>query len=237
MYGVRSTELAYNHYLNNLYGYKYLKHVEAFDKVLGFGSSWGYEFLPIIDKINELHILEPSLQTRSEQLGNVTPVYHTPTPSGTILCEDNSFDLITVISAMHHVPNVTFVLNELFRVLKPNGYLLLREPITSMGDWRFSRKGLTKNERGIPENVLDEIIKNSNIKVVQKHLFTCMTPFLRRISHGHSFFNSNCYFILDKYLSKLLAFNKSYHPTNKLKRIAPQAAFYVLQKKNTTIIR
>jgi SAM-dependent methyltransferase len=230
MAGVHVTENTYNHYLNKLYGYKYLEHVETFDKALGFGSSWGYEFLPIIDKIKELYIIEPSLQTRSEQLGNITPIYYTPTPSGTIHCNDNTFDLITVIDAMHHVPNVTFVLNQLFRVLKPNGYLLLREPITSMGDWRVPRKGLTKNERGIPENVLDEIIKDNNIQVVQKHLYACMTPFFRRISHGNPFFNSEIYYNFDKYLSKLFAFNRYYHPTNKLKRIAPQCAFYVMKK-------
>jgi SAM-dependent methyltransferase len=100
-----------------MYGYKYLKKISGFNKVLGLGSSWGYEFLPIIDKIRELHIIESSLQTRSKKLGSLIPVYHTPNVSGVIDFPDNSFDLITVFSTLHHIPNVTFVLKELFRVL------------------------------------------------------------------------------------------------------------------------
>jgi SAM-dependent methyltransferase len=230
MYGIEVNEKSYESHTNNMYGYKYLKNIPTFDKVLGLGSSWGYEFLPIIDKIKELSIIESSLQTRSKILGAITPVYYSPTPSGIINFPDNTFDLINVFSTLHHIPNVTFVLNELFRVLKPNGYLLLKEPIVSMGDWRFQRKGLTKNERGIPENILDEIIKNTNICVVQKHYLACMTPFFRRLSGNHPFFNSKLYYMLDKYLSKLFVFNISYHPTTKLKRIAPQNIFYVLRK-------
>jgi SAM-dependent methyltransferase len=230
MYGIEANGKSYSNHTNNMYGYKYLKNIPTFSKVLGLGSSWGYEFLPIIDKIKELSIIESSLQTRSEILGKITPAYYSPTPSGRINFPENTFDLINVFSTLHHIPNVTFVLNELFRVLKPNGYLLLKEPIISMGDWRLERQGLTKNERGIPENVLDGIIKNANIFVVQKHYFACMTSFFVRNSRNHPFFDSKRYHIFDKYLSKLFAFNISYHPTTKIRRIAPQNIFYVLRK-------
>jgi ubiquinone/menaquinone biosynthesis C-methylase UbiE len=199
---------------------------------LGLGSSWGYEFLPIIDRIKELNIIESSLYTRSEKLGGLIPVYYTPNTLGTIDFQDNSFDLINVFSTLHHIPNVTFVLKELFRVLKPNGYLLLQEPIISMGDWRNKRDGLTVNERGIPDFLLDKIIKDSNMSIVQKHYFACMTSFLVRITNHHSFFRSKCYYVIDKYLSKLFAFNIVYHPTTLLKRIAPQNVFYVLKKQS-----
>jgi ubiquinone/menaquinone biosynthesis C-methylase UbiE len=213
-----------------MYGYKYLKHIPVFDKVLGLGSSWGYEFLPVIDKIKELHIIESSLQTRSKELGTLTLLYHTPSVSGIINFPDNSFDLINVFSTLHHIPNVTFVLKELFRVLKPNGYLLLKEPINSMGDWRKKREGLTINERGIPEQIFDRTIQESNMYIVQKHYLSCMTSFFRRITNNHPFFRTKYYYMIDKYLSKLFAFNITYHPTTKLKRIAPHVAFYVLRK-------
>jgi SAM-dependent methyltransferase len=230
MYGVKVQKGIYKHHINNMYGYKYLKKIPEFNKVLGLGSSWGYEFLPVINKIKELHIIESSLQTRSKELGSLMPVYHTPSALGIIDFPDNSFDLITVFSTLHHIPNVTFVLKELFRVLKPDGYLLLREPVISMGDWRKKRLGLTVNERGIPEKILNKTIQKSNMHIVQKHYFACMTSFFVRITNGHSFFKSKYYYILDKYLSKLFAFNVIYHPTTRFKRIAPQAIFYILRK-------
>jgi SAM-dependent methyltransferase len=231
LYGVKAQKGMYSHCINNMYGYKYLRKIPTFDKVLGLGSSWGYEFLPIIDKIKELNIIESSLQTRSEKLGNLRPVYHTPSVLGIIDFPDNSFDLISVFSTLHHIPNVTFILKELFRVLKPGGHLLLKEPIISMGDWRKKREGLTVNERGIPEKILSKAIKEANIDIVQKHYFACMTSFFRRIANGHAFFRSKYYYMIDKYLSKLLSFNIIYHPTTRLKRIAPQNIFYVLKKQ------
>jgi SAM-dependent methyltransferase len=231
MYGVKVQMEKYNHHVHNMYGYKYLKKIPSFEKVLGLGSSWGYEFLPVIDKIKELNIIESSLQTRSKKLGSLIPVYHTPNVSGAINFPDNSFDLISVLDTLHHIPNVSFVLKELFRVLKPNGYLLLSEPIVSMGDWRKKRPGLTANERGIPEKILNETIQKFNIHIVQKHYFACMTSFFVRITKGHSFFRSQYYYILDKYLSKLFAFNIIYHPITRLQRIAPQCVFYVLRKR------
>jgi SAM-dependent methyltransferase len=231
MYGINAKIETYTHHVNNMYGYKYLKKIPTFSKVMGLGSSWGYEFLPIIDKIQELHIIEASLQTRSKKLGSLTPVYHTPNVSGAINFPDNSFELINVFSTLHHIPNVTFVLKELFRVLKPNGYLLLKEPVISMGDWRRQRAGLTLNERGIPEKILDKTIKESNMCIIQKHYFACMTSFFVRMTNHHYFFRSKCYYTIDKYLSKLFAFNIVYHSTTRLKRIAPQSVFYVLRKQ------
>jgi SAM-dependent methyltransferase len=229
--GLKVQSETYNHNINNMYGYKYLKNISTFGKVLGLGSSWGYEFLPIIDKIKELNIIEASMQTRSKKLGDLIPVYHTPNISGAIDFPDNSFDLINVFSTLHHIPNVAFVLKELFRVLKPGGYLLLKEPINSMGDWREKRDGLTVNERGIPLKILVKIIEDADMNIIQKHLFACMTSFLVRMTKNHPFFGSKCYYIIDKYLSKLFTFNIIYHPTTRLKRIAPHDVFFVLEKR------
>lgn len=230
MYGINAHEETYDHLLNIIYGYKYLNKTLVFNRVLGLGSSWGYEFLPIINKIKELNIIESSLQTRSKKLGTLTPVYYTPNDSGAIDFPDNSFDLITVFSTLHHIPNVSFVLSELFRTLKPCGYMLLKEPVISMGDWREKRKGLTVNERGIPDKILERIIKDARMQIVKKHYHSCMTSFFTRITNGHPFFNTKVYHIIDKYLSGLFSFNIVYHPTTLLRRIAPQGVFYVLRK-------
>ena len=232
MYGINTSENSYNHHTNIMYGYKYLNKLPVFKRALGYGSSWGYEFLPIIDKIQELHIIDSSKQTVNQKLGDLIPIYHIANISGAIDFPDNHFDLITVFSTLHHIPNVTFVLNELFRVLKPNGYMLLREPVSSMGDWREKRAGLTVNERGIPPQILEKIILEANIHIVKRHYFHSMIAFFIRISNKSNFFQSKTYHFMDKYLSKILTFNMHYHPTNKLQRVSPQEVFYVLRKLN-----
>lgn len=216
--------------LNVFYGYSHLKACQTFDKALGFGASWGYEFMPIIDKIKSLDIIESSTQTISTQLGNIVPKYTVPNVKGDIDFSDNTFNLITCFDTLHHIPNVSFVLKELFRVLKPGGYMLLREPIHSMGDWRDKRIGLTKNERGIPLLYFSKIILDSKIDIIEKHYYSCMTSYFNRIFNGSRFLNTKAYLYIDKYLSKLFAFNVHYHETNKLQRIAPISIFYVLRK-------
>jgi SAM-dependent methyltransferase len=215
--------------LDVLFGYKYLPD-KKFTNVLGFGSSWGYEFLPIINEINNLTIIDSSEQTISKKLGNIVPNYVKATISGKIDFPDNSFDLISCFSVLHHIPNVTFVISELVRVLQPCGYLLLREPINSMGDWNGYRQGLTKRERGIPPKYLQKIIASQNcrIKKVTYHHF--IYSFLNRIMPSASFLRSKLYLKLDHILSELFLWNFHYHPKNKLQRISPHNIYYVLQK-------
>ncbi|MDR1115767.1 MAG: class I SAM-dependent methyltransferase [Tannerella sp.] len=224
------------HNLNMLYGYRYLNRLK-FNNVLGFGSSWGYEFLPIIDRVKKLTIIESSSQTVSKKIGKIVPVYKKPNVNGKIDYPDNTFDLVTCFDTLHHIPNVSFVLNELFRILCPNnkpnrgggGYLLLREPTISMGDWRTTRPGLTTNERGIPKDYLSKIIKDANMEIVQKHYYSCATSFLKR---NWKKLNSDSwmYLYFDKHISRLLSFNTHYHAVSKLQRIAPSSVFYVLRK-------
>lgn len=238
MYGVKvedSKSYEY-HNLNILYGYRYLKNQETFHKALGFGASWGYEILPVIDKIEHLTIVEPSLQTRSSILGEkIIPEYKSPNIEGNLEFPDNTFDLITCFDTLHHIPNVSLVLKELFRVLQPGGYMLLREPVHSMGDWRNKRSGLTINERGIPEEYLLKIINQNEIHIVRKHYYYCMTSFLKRTFKKMNT-DSWLYLYFDKILSYLFKFNIHYHPENKIQRISPTSIFYVLRKSDYTCI-
>ena len=70
----------YYHEVNKLYGYKYLAH-KTYHNALGLGSAWGFEFLPIIDRIKNLYILEPSDKLISTKLGELSPIYSKPTIS------------------------------------------------------------------------------------------------------------------------------------------------------------
>ena len=225
------------HEYNNIHGFQKLKHVSTFENALGLGSAWGFEFEPIIDKIKKITIIEPSDNMISNKIGNVLPKYVKPTVTGELPFEKDQFDLITCFGTLHHMPNVTYSIGEMIRVLKPNGYLLIREPIISMGDWRQPRQGLTRNERGIPIHIFDGIFAKNNVEVVSKGYCFTMSSYIQRL-FGKLFkkpiYSYKGYVLFDKYISMIFKSNVHYHPKSKMERLSPQSVFYVIKKRSKT---
>lgn len=221
------------HHLNTLHGFRFLPEHLTFERALGLGSAYGDEFLPVISRIKSICILEPSDQLVGDHLQGVTLQYKKPSVEGKIDYADNFFQLETCFGTLHHIPNVSFVLSELYRCLAPGGYLLIREPVNSMGDWRHPRHGLTKRERGIPVDFLRTRIRELGFRVVNESFCFAMTSFLER-KLGRFFqrplHEYKAYIAADKVLSALTVFNLKYNPQTPLQRIAPSSVFYVLQK-------
>jgi ubiquinone/menaquinone biosynthesis C-methylase UbiE len=163
-------------------------------------------------------------------LGNLEPHYIKPNILGNLDFADNSFDLIVSFSVLHHIPNVSYVMSELIRVLKPNGILLIREPIVSMGDWRMPRRGLTKNERGIPLPIFENIILENNLQILAKNYCDCSFIYktLKRIFKLK--YDSKIIQRIDKVFSKLLSWNYRYHRISFFEKISPASIFLVLKK-------
>ena len=184
--------------------------------------------MPIIEKIEKITIVEPSKKLRSKKVGNIIPRYIDPLPSGEIKLKDNSISLITCFGVLHHIPNVSKIISEFTRVLERGGYLLIREPIVSMGDWRKKRRGLTSRERGIPEKIMLKIVKNNNFKIISKRKI--MFPLTSRLRER---FNrrEKALIPIDFYLSKLFSWNNKYHSNKFYHKIKPSSVFYVLKKK------
>jgi SAM-dependent methyltransferase len=217
------------HTQNIINGFNYIRDFR-FKNVLGFGSAYGFEFFPIIDNIEKITILESSENLKSNKIGNIIPAYLKPNINGTINFNENSFDLITCFGVLHHIPNVSFVLNELIRVLEPGGFLLLKEPINTMGDWRFPREGLTKNERGIPVKLLDNIFKSANVEVLSRKFIDSL--FIHKIitRFFKIDYNSKSYAKLDRLVSQIFSFNLHYHRIHNYQKIAPGGVFFVIKK-------
>ncbi len=226
------------HNINIVHGFSKIDQKKVFDKVLGIGAAYGNEFEPIAGRIKELHILEPSEQLVSTEIFGLKPIYKKPSVDGTIDYPDNTFDLITCFGVLHHIPNISHVLLELNRILKPGGQLLVREPIISMGDWNGPRKGLTKRERGIPVKIYKNIIAKIGFEVKSSsYCFALSSVLDRKIGHLlkkpiHSYLG---YVYFDKFFSNLFAWNLRYHATKPYQRIAPQNIYFVLQKKQKTV--
>jgi len=217
------------HALNMEYGFRFLPDT-TFSHVLGVGSAYGDELLPIVGKSSRITILEPAEGFVITKLNGYPVEYKKPQPSGILPFAKESFDLIICLGVLHHIPNVSTVVGEFFRCLKPNGYVLIREPIKSLGDWRKPRKGLTKRERGIPLEIFRKIILSAGFEVVREQ--KCMFSLTSRLRHVLStpVFNSRFAVFLDKILCSFPLWSNKYHPTNPFHKLSPSSVFYVLRK-------
>ncbi len=218
------------HCVNKVHGFSYLKNLNNLN-VLSFGGAYGDELMPIIARIKSLDIIEPSTKFFNNKIKNVDLRYIKPDVSGKIMLNDGLYDLITCFGVLHHIPNVSYVISEMYRVLKPGGIILLREPIVSMGDWTKPRKGLTKNERGIPLKIFREILTKNSL-VVKNEVLCFTKPFdiLFKKLFRKDPYNSMLYIYLDKLLGLLLYFNYSYNRSTLLSKISPTCVYYVIKK-------
>lgn len=217
------------HELNNYYGFQHLNK-EKYQEVLGIGSAYGEEFFPITSKIERLTILEPSEKFIRDKIHGIPATYIQPNSNGKLPFTDNNFDLITCFGTLHHIPNVSFVMEEMYRCLSPKGTILIREPIISLGDWSKPRIGLTKRERGIPLNYFDSIVKSCQFQVQKKSL--CIFPPVQKISRklGIIPYNNRVLTLIDRLASQLTKGNLRYHRTNTLQKFSPTSVYYVLSK-------
>jgi SAM-dependent methyltransferase len=224
---------SYEYKYHELNKYHLFRHIRL-DKpavAIGLGSAYGDEFTPIAGNLSKIVIIEPSDKLSAVNHRNGLMLeYCKPGTDGKLYFEDNYFSVATSFGTLHHIANVSFVLSELYRCLKPGGYLLLREPIVTQGDWRQPRRGLTKNERGLPYNWLLKTVSAIGFEIHRKALFD-FAPFTKLIHFiGIPAFTSSTATKLDRFLSVLFSFNKRYHRTKFLHKFGPASVAMVLCK-------
>ena len=217
------------HALNAYHAYRFLP-ATSFDHALGFGAAYGDEFLPIAARIGAITVVDPSEVFRKDRIGGVAATWVKPSPDGRLPLESGTFDLITCLGVLHHIPNVSFVVGELARVLRPGGWMVMREPIHSMGDWTRPRRGLTKRERGIPVAILRRIVQSSGLET--RRMSFCGFPAVPRLFHvvRPDIYNSPFAVRVDSLLSAMFSWNVSYHPRTFLQRLRPTSVFLILGK-------
>ena len=189
-----------------------LEHRTSLGKVLGLGSGNGEEFRPVRRWIEHLHIVESA---EGYFHNDATTTYTKARVDGSLDFPDEFFDTAVNIAVLHHIPNVTHVLGELFRVLKPGGFCLVKEPITTLGAWHLPRKsGLAPCERGFPRALLEEMLRRTGFEIVIRTCFEF--PPLRHLRDrgGIDTYNSKFWTGLDRLCCKLTDWNYRYHRVN-----------------------
>lgn len=154
-----------------------------------------------------------------------------PEISGSINLGNFSQDVVCAFSVLHHIPNVSFVIGEIHRVMKPGGLFLVREPCSSMGDWRFSRSA-TPNERGISAYYLRTAAERSGFKLVTKPIpiiFNPLNRFLKKTGL-FSLMSFSLIYWIDRTASWIASWNDYYWRDAWYKKFGPSAYYYVFQK-------
>lgn len=219
------------HMLDRLHAWRHIP-VRRFEHALGIGSATGDEFLPVLDQISEITILEPSSYYATwNNIQGVPARWIRPEISGDIPFPANAFDLITCLSVLHHIPNVSHVIDECARVLAKDGVLVVREPVISMGDWRHTRPGLTIRERGIPRPLLFRFLKDAGLRIICKSTWSHPLVDVPLALVGRDPYDSLLATFTDALLSRLFAWNYRYHRTSPIHKLAPRAMYLVLRRK------
>ncbi len=218
------------HALSVFHGFRHLPRGQRFNDVLGFGSCFGGEFAPIADRLGHLTTVDPSeALMRASVFG--APCNHVkPVETGTLPCDDASFDLLTCFGVLQHIPNVAHVVSELARCLRPGGYALIRAPVVSMGDWREPRPGLTKREGGLPVHDFHDVLEANGLKV--QRLGWCVFPLLPQVGDRLKVRAVKLPWVtwLHAGVCALLAPNLRYHAALTWHKFRPNSACFVLSK-------
>lgn len=199
---------------------------------MGFGAAYGEELKPLLPRIDRITIMDPSDAFVKESVGGVPAQWVKPDPSGRMPFPDQTFDLITCFGVLHHVPNVSFVLREMVRVLKPGGYALIREPVVSMGDWRKPRQGLTKRERGIPLPIFRRMVADAGFAIIRERRIVFRPWILVSAKLGVWPYNSAWSTAMDSVLARFFLWNNRYHAQGMLDKFRPSAVYAVLRKQS-----
>lgn len=152
-------------------------------------------------------------------------------PLGSIPCDDGAVALAIAFSVLHHIGNVTRVIREISRVLQRGGRFLVREPCSSMGDWRKARSA-TPNERGIPREWMIRTCEAAGLVVERKPVPICL-EFLNKLLKRTIGFRSvplSLLYVVDRVLSRLISVNDHYWRDSLWKKIGPSSYFYVFRK-------
>lgn len=102
-----------------------LKGMRVLDAMCGSGQTTEY-LLAQGAEVTGLDISNEVIDTFRARWTNATAVKRSLLDSG---LPDNSFDMVVIVGGLHHIhPNVEQAVNEIYRVLKPGGYLCFMEP-------------------------------------------------------------------------------------------------------------
>ncbi|MEO6080236.1 MAG: class I SAM-dependent methyltransferase [Steroidobacteraceae bacterium] len=202
-----------------------------FDTCVALGCAAGTDIEPLAPVVRRFVAIEPAEKWWRSEIGGKPAQFLKPTVLGDIPLADGSADLAASFGVLHHIPNVSHVVGEIARILAPGGLFVLREPICSMGDWRKARPGLTANERGLPIEWFDNLVKKTGFRIVARR--PCMFNPLIAIGKKLGFptpLSVMPIVVLDSLICRAMQWNVRYWRESFFRKLAPSSAFWILER-------
>lgn len=104
----------------------YSKFVESSDRILDLGSGDGVFSAPLVRKAKEIYCVDPSyIALKRVVMRNQSNMYPINASGESLPFPDNFFDYVIFIFVIEHIYDPQHILNEIRRVLKPNGRLIV----------------------------------------------------------------------------------------------------------------
>jgi len=212
--------------ISDYHGFRDLPTGARFSRVLAFGGGDGQEILPVLDRTEQVTVIDASGIPPHQALAELGAEMREPTKDGSIAEPDGAFNLITCFGVLTFLPDPAASFAELRRCLAPGGWLLVREPIVAMNLEQPEQAGLGRHGRGIPLASFDDLVRQG---FTVHHRALC--NFALTGYFGSNPFNNPRAVRIDAALAWLLTWNVHYWVTRRWHRLRPKAAAYVLQKQ------
>ena len=216
--------------VNRFHAFRHLGD-RLFGCCLALGAASGREYAALEGRVARFVAVEPGRRFWRPTIAGVPAEYRAPTLRGTLDLPDGSCDLAGSFGVLHHIPNVAEVLGELARALEPGGMLLIREPISSLGDFRRPRPALTRNERGIPPKLMDRMLAEAGFVVRARSFadFPGSDAIARRLGVADPW-NRGWFVRFDHLVSRLMAWNARYWRPRFADKLAPRVCYWVAER-------
>ncbi len=224
----QDTDHKYGYYaLNDFHAFSLIRK-RRFKTCVAIGCAHGKDILPLANQVDRFIGIEPAEKWWREDISGTPATFMKPEVNGDIMLPDGSVDLVISLGVLHHIPNVSHVIAEISRVLEPGGIFIVREPISSMGDWRKPRRGLTSRERGISFKWLADKLRSANFDTIRSRRvmfsLTAKLPFPARP------FNSKFIVFFDWIAAEFMSWNDHYWRDTVIKKVSPTSSYFVAVK-------
>lgn len=155
-----------------------------------------------------------------------------PRLDGQLDLPNQCIDVVLAFSVLHHIAAVSRTIESISRILVSGGVAFVREPCSSMGDWRFPRSA-TPNERGISKLFMIKAFEKSNMKNQRFPAAVLWSPINRLLKFSILKRLPIPLFLIklvDMGVGKIITYIDYYWRDKTFKKFGPSAYFYEFKK-------
>jgi SAM-dependent methyltransferase len=106
---------------------KVLKYVKNVDMYVDIGSGDGIDFVFLAEKMNAKHAISCDVKNYLRVDLSANKEHMLIEPNNALAIKDASADVITMLHSLHHCIDAKFRLNDIARILKPCGVLIIKD--------------------------------------------------------------------------------------------------------------